>query len=101
MPNLVTAILTIRVLGADPEGGSAYYTRTIDVPEVPRVGDNVFLGPTEREFRKVIARDWGYDGTPQVRLSTINTAEDAMSGSYGPEALVRDGWELDPVQDKG
>lgn len=97
----ITILLTVRVLHADPEIGSVFFSRAVEFPEVPRVGENIYLDSAETRLREVTYLDWGYDGTPNVRLATVSTVGDAMSGlPISVEELVRDGWERDPVQNK-
>ena len=100
MPALITVRLALRVLYATPAGGYKDFTRSIKVPEVPRVGDTIYLDPTETAPRKVIAREWGFDGSPTVRLATIagKSDNDPNEGAKTAEALIRDGWERDSTQ---
>lgn len=89
--------LTLRVLYATPNGGYKDFTRTQGFVAVPRVGDAVFIDFLETSARKVIAREWGFDGELTVRLATIagKSDNDPNEGERVVEALLRDGWERD------
>lgn len=102
MPALITVRLALRVLHATPAGGYKDFTRSIKVPEVPRVGDTIYLDPMETAPRKVIAREWGFDGSPTVRLATIagKGGNDPSEGAKTVEALTGDGWGRDSIQSK-
>lgn len=101
MPDRIPIIATVRVLHADPVNGSVFFIRALEVPEVPQVGDHLYVDSAETRLREVTHRDWGFDGTPNIRLATMSTIRDAMSGpAASVEELLRDGWKRDPVQSK-
>lgn len=96
MTALITVRLTLRILHADDDDGFVDLTRSIPVAEIPRVGDTVYLNPLETAPRKVIAREWGFDGSPAVRLATINAKNEFTpnEGAKAVKALQKDGWEV-------
>lgn len=100
MSDLIPVRLSLRVMSATPEGDSALYSRFIHVPEVPRVGDNVYLDEDSTRHREVTARDWGHDGTPIILLDTVSTREDARVPVVSVEMLTQNGWERDLNQAK-
>lgn len=100
MLNLIPVRLSLRVMSATPEGDSALFSRFIHVPEVPRVGDNVYLDEGSTRCREVTARDWNHDGTPIVLLDTVSTREGAGVPVVSVELLTQNGWERDRNQAK-
>lgn len=99
-PARIAVRLSLRVMNATPEGYSALFSRFIHVPEVPRVGDNVYLDERATRYREVTARDWGHDGTPIVLLDTVSTSKGAGVPDISVESLTKNGWERDLNQAK-
>lgn len=97
MTTLITVRLTLRILNTTPDGDFADLTRSIKVPEVPRVGDIVYLNSLETAPREVTAREWGFDGAPTVRLATIVAKNDITpnEGADAVRTLKQDGWAID------
>lgn len=101
MSTPITVRLELRVLHAPNDTDITDFTRTIDVPEVPRVGDTIYLDALEATPRKVIAREWGFDGSPAIRLATIIVKNDITpgEGAGAVAALKRDGWEATTISE--
>lgn len=97
MTTLITIRLALRILHTTPDGDFVDLTRSIKVPEVPRVGDTVYLDSLETAPRKVITREWGFDGAPTVRLATIAAKSDITptEGADTVRTLKQDGWTID------
>lgn len=96
MADLLTVRLILRVLHAPTDNDFVDLTRTIDVAEMPRVGDTIYLDPAETASRKVIAREWGYDGSPSAKLAAMSVANDInpSEGEDNIKILQRNGWKV-------
>ena len=78
-------LITVRLIISD---GLTSLSRTINVPEVPRMGDLIHVNPEGTICREVIGRDWDYNGSPLIYLN-IPT----FPANYVPtETFLDAGW---------